>query len=67
MLNYLTLRLIPSPQLDQPPTLVELLETHWSIDCQRNVDGSRLVSAHRRLGARPAALGSGRRAESPAN
>ena len=33
VLNYLTLRLIPSPQLDQPPTLVELLETHWTIDC----------------------------------
>jgi len=33
VLNYLTLRLIPSPQLNQPPTLVELLETHWTIDC----------------------------------
>jgi len=33
VLNYLTLRLIPSPQLNQPPSLVELLETHWTIDC----------------------------------
>jgi acetoacetate decarboxylase len=33
VLNYLTLRLIPSPQLNQPPTLAELLETHWSVDC----------------------------------
>jgi acetoacetate decarboxylase len=33
VLNYLTLRLIPSPQLGQPPSLLELLETHWTIDC----------------------------------
>jgi acetoacetate decarboxylase len=33
ILSYLTLRLIPSPQLNQPPTVVELLETHWKIDC----------------------------------
>jgi len=33
VLNYLTLRLIPSPQLNQPPTLAELLETHWTVDC----------------------------------
>jgi len=33
VLSYLTLRLIPSPQLNQPPSLVELLETHWSVDC----------------------------------
>jgi len=33
VLNYLTLRLIPSPQRNQPPTLVELLETTWTIDC----------------------------------
>jgi len=33
VLNYLTLRLFPSPQRNQPPTLVELLETHWTIDC----------------------------------
>ncbi len=33
VLNYLTLRLIPSPQLNQPPTVVELLETQWTIDC----------------------------------
>jgi acetoacetate decarboxylase len=33
VLNYLTLRLIPSPQLDQPPSLVELLETQWSVNC----------------------------------
>ena len=33
VLNYLTLRLFPSPQRDQPPSLVELLETHWTIDC----------------------------------
>jgi acetoacetate decarboxylase len=33
VLKYLTLRLIPSPQLNQPPSLLELLETHWTIDC----------------------------------
>jgi acetoacetate decarboxylase len=33
VLDYLTLRLFPSPQLNQPPTLVELLETHWTINC----------------------------------
>jgi acetoacetate decarboxylase len=33
VLNYLTLRLIPSPQLNQPPSLVELLETQWSVAC----------------------------------
>jgi acetoacetate decarboxylase len=33
VLNYLTLRLIPSPQRGQPPSLLELLETHWTIDC----------------------------------
>lgn len=33
VLNYLTLRLIPSPQVNQPPTVMELLETHWTIDC----------------------------------
>ncbi|MGO9919700.1 MAG: acetoacetate decarboxylase family protein [Isosphaeraceae bacterium] len=33
VLNYLTLRLFPSPQRNQPPTLVELLETHWTINC----------------------------------
>jgi acetoacetate decarboxylase len=32
LLEYLTLRLIPSPQANQPPSLVELLETHWSMD-----------------------------------
>jgi acetoacetate decarboxylase len=32
VLNYLTLRLFPSPQLNQPPSLVQLLETHWTID-----------------------------------
>jgi acetoacetate decarboxylase len=32
ILNYLTLRLFPSPQLNQPPSLVELLETHWTLD-----------------------------------
>jgi acetoacetate decarboxylase len=32
VLDYLTLRLIPSPQLNQPPSLVELLETHWTLD-----------------------------------
>jgi acetoacetate decarboxylase len=31
-LDYLTLRVIPSPQRDAPPTVVELLETHWSVD-----------------------------------
>jgi acetoacetate decarboxylase len=31
-LDYLTLRLIPSPQINQPPSLVELLETHWSMN-----------------------------------
>ena len=31
-LDYLTLRVIPSPQLDAPPTVLELLETHWSVD-----------------------------------
>jgi acetoacetate decarboxylase len=31
VLNYLTLRLIPSPQLNQPPSLAELLETHWTL------------------------------------
>jgi acetoacetate decarboxylase len=31
-LNYLTLRLIPSPQAGQPPTLLALLETQWKID-----------------------------------
>jgi acetoacetate decarboxylase len=30
-LDYLTLRLFPSPQQNQPPTLVELLETHWTV------------------------------------
>jgi acetoacetate decarboxylase len=34
VLNYLTLRLIPSPQLNQPPSLVELLETHWTLDAK---------------------------------
>jgi acetoacetate decarboxylase len=33
VLNYLTLRLIPSPQLNQPPSVLELLETHWTIEC----------------------------------
>jgi acetoacetate decarboxylase len=33
VLNYLTLRLVPSPQLNQPPTVMELIETHWTIDC----------------------------------
>ncbi len=33
VLDYLTLRLIPSPQAGQPPSLVELLETHWSVEC----------------------------------
>jgi acetoacetate decarboxylase len=33
VLNYLTLRLIPSPQLNQPPTVSELLESQWTIDC----------------------------------
>jgi acetoacetate decarboxylase len=33
VLSYLTLRLFPSPQINQPPTLVELLETEWTIDC----------------------------------
>jgi len=33
VLNYLTLRLIPSPQVNQPPSLFELLETHWTIEC----------------------------------
>jgi acetoacetate decarboxylase len=32
VLSYLTLRLFPSPQLSQPPSLVELLETHWTLD-----------------------------------
>jgi acetoacetate decarboxylase len=32
VLNYLTLRLIPSPEINQPPSLLELLETHWTID-----------------------------------
>jgi len=32
-LNYLTLRMFPSPQLNQPPSVAELLETHWTIDC----------------------------------
>jgi acetoacetate decarboxylase len=31
-LDYLTLRVIPSPQLDAPPTVLELLETHWSVE-----------------------------------
>lgn len=30
-LDYLTLRIIPSPQLDAPPTVAELLQTRWSI------------------------------------
>jgi acetoacetate decarboxylase len=30
--NYLTLRLIPSPQVGQPPTVSELLETHWTMN-----------------------------------
>ena len=30
-LDYLTLRLIPSPQRETPPTVAELLLTHWSI------------------------------------
>jgi len=29
--NYITLRLIPSPQKDAPPTLAELLETTWTL------------------------------------
>jgi len=33
VLNYLTLRMIPSPQLGQPPSLLELLETHWTVNC----------------------------------
>jgi acetoacetate decarboxylase len=33
VLNYLTLRLIPSSQVNQPPTVAELLETRWTIDC----------------------------------
>jgi acetoacetate decarboxylase len=33
VLNYLTLRLIPSPQLNQPPSLIELLESQWSVEC----------------------------------
>ena len=32
VLNYLTLRLIPSPQLNQPPTVLELLETKWTVE-----------------------------------
>jgi acetoacetate decarboxylase len=32
VLDYLTLRLIPSPQLNQPPRVAELLVTHWSVD-----------------------------------
>jgi acetoacetate decarboxylase len=32
LLSYLTLRLIPSPQLNRPPSLVELLETQWTMD-----------------------------------
>jgi acetoacetate decarboxylase len=31
-LNYLTLRLIPSPVLGAPPTVSELLVTNWSVD-----------------------------------
>lgn len=30
-LDYLTLRIIPSPQRDAPPTVAELLQTRWSI------------------------------------
>jgi hypothetical protein len=30
-LDYLTLRLIPSPQREAPPTVAELLPTCWSI------------------------------------
>ena len=30
--NYLTLRLFPSPQVGQPPTVAELLETLWTMD-----------------------------------
>ena len=33
VLNYLTLRLIPSPQAGQPPSLLELLQTQWTVDC----------------------------------
>jgi acetoacetate decarboxylase len=33
VLDYLTIRLIPSPQANQPPTLAELLETRWTVDC----------------------------------
>jgi acetoacetate decarboxylase len=32
LLSYLTLRLIPSPQLNQRPSLVELVETHWTME-----------------------------------
>ena len=32
VLSYLTLRLIPSPQLNQPPSVLELLQTQWTID-----------------------------------
>jgi acetoacetate decarboxylase len=32
VLEYLTLRLIPSPQLKGPPTVLELLETQWTVD-----------------------------------
>ncbi len=33
VLNYVTMRLIPSPQAGQPPTLFELMETKWSVNC----------------------------------
>ncbi len=62
VLNYLTLRLIPSPQLDQPPSLVELLETQWSVNCSEVWIGPGSCQLTGRSGARPVALGAGRRA-----
>ncbi len=31
-LQYLTLRFFPSPQINQPPTLAEILQTQWTVD-----------------------------------
>ena len=62
VLNYLTLRLIPSPQAGQPPTVARAVGDALDDGPRRSVDRSRLVPVHRRLGARPAALGPGRRA-----
>jgi acetoacetate decarboxylase len=31
-LQYLTLRFFPSPQVNQPPTLSEILKTQWTVD-----------------------------------